>query len=483
MEGIAEWGLDELKKVCPTYYERGSPQYEEHTKPWSTAADRHPMLVVVPKNLTTLQKVVKALSGSILDFAIRGTGTGSSSAYDAVVSMQGFKSFEFNPVTEIATVGAGLTWGEVDKLVDIHAPGYGAVGARCPWVGVAGCALVGGISWLSLEHGLVSDSQNLIDAQVVLQDGRVVWAQEDGEEDLMWALRGGGGNFGVVSALKIHLKRVSSKIFSALVTVPYSSLAETSKAVAAMHRRPEDPKVAMFVANQGPGMGQSAQGARPGIVLTLYDVHGEAHARSEAGFAWAFRLPGAVELGGGEMTLSQVNALPAAYAAWHGTSRYRCSAPLISDIDDEFIVRLWKWYEDTITLHQGFENGSSMIFEMMQEPVFNSVSSPASTAWPHARGRRHVMQVALVTSPEDTSEEVESIASTQLERLASQITAGHGFHGEYFVAWLQDWNDLSEVYGENWDRLLAVKRKYDPEDRFYRAIGLRRQEVSRSVAV
>ena len=75
-----------------------------------------------------------------------------------------------------------------------HAPGYQCVGARCTWVGVSGSALVGGLSWLSHEFGMISDPQNLLDMQVVLRDGKVVWASE--EPELMWALRGGGGNFG-----------------------------------------------------------------------------------------------------------------------------------------------------------------------------------------------------------------------------------------------------------------------------------------------
>ncbi|KAM3425440.1 hypothetical protein BST61_g7386 [Cercospora zeina] len=452
MEDIAESQLDELKKICPTYYIRGQPEYQEQKKPWSIAANRNPTL-----------NVVKHLYSSILDFAIRSTGTGSSSAHDVILSTQGFKSFEFDPGTEIATVGAGISWGEVDKLVDFHAPGYGAVAARCPWVGVAGCPMAGGFSWLSHEHGLVSDPQNLIDAQVVLRDGRVVWAKADGEDDLVWGLRGGGGNFGVVSALKFHLKRVSSKIFAAMITVPYSSLVETSEATAAMHRRATDPKIAMFVANQGPGMGQPSQGARPGIVITAIDIHGEAHARSEEGFAWAYKLSGAVEVAAGEMGLQQVNNLSAGYGAWQGTSRYRCAAPLISKVDDDFIVRLWQWFEDTYKVHPGFEVGSAIIFELMQEAVFNSVPSPAST-------------VALVTTPKDTSEDVENKASTQLQKLGDQITAGKGFHGEYFTAFLYEWNYMRQV-------LVEVKQKYDPDDRFNKGIDVGSQRVSKGMTV
>jgi hypothetical protein len=74
------------------------------------------------------------------------------------------------------------------------------VGARCPFVGVGGSILSGGISWVSHEFGLSSDPQNLLDAHVVLENGSSIWASED--PDLLWALRGGGGNFG--GGLKIQ---------------------------------------------------------------------------------------------------------------------------------------------------------------------------------------------------------------------------------------------------------------------------------------
>lgn len=68
------------------------------------------------------------------------------------------------------------------------------VGARCPYVGVIGSTLHGGLSWLSHELGLGSDPPNLLDAQIITADGRLRWASE--ESELLWALRGGGGNFG-----------------------------------------------------------------------------------------------------------------------------------------------------------------------------------------------------------------------------------------------------------------------------------------------
>ena len=475
--------IAELKRICPTFYTPEQAQFKAEAAPWSIWADRKPRLVVTPADLSTLETVVKYLYTSKLDFAIRNTGTGGSSARDVIVSMQGFKQFEFDPATEIATVGAGLAWGELDNLVEARAPGHGAVGARCTWVGVTGAPLVGGLSWLSHEYGMISDPQNMIDAQVVLRDGRTVWAKQDGEEDLMWGLRGGGGNFGVVSALKLHLKRVSNKLFGAIILVPYSSLAETSKAVAAMHLREADPKVSMHVCNQGPGMGQPDQGAKPDIAIIAMDFNGESHARSGEGFAWAFALPGAVEVVAFEQTLQQINSMADSFKNYQGVNKFWASAAMISDIDEETLVRAWKWYEDSYNLHPGFGVGSTVLLEFMQHAAFNSVPSPTSSAWPHARGRRHVMQVLLGTSPETAPANIEEIAMKQFAKVGPEIGGKNAFHGEYHAGFLHEWNDLKEVYGENWERLLEVKKKYDPENRFDKGVDLGRKMVTEGMTV
>lgn len=188
--------LDHLRSlVTPSEaIERDAPGYKDASAPWSVWADQRPPLVIQPMTLESMSKVVKSLYDSNLDFGVRNTGTGSVSARDVILSTHGFKDFRFDEASKTVTLGSGYCWGEVDALMEKHAPGYQVVGARCSWVGVTGSALVGGLSWLSHEYGMISDPGNLLDMQVVLSDGRALWASE--EPDLMWALRGGGGNFG-----------------------------------------------------------------------------------------------------------------------------------------------------------------------------------------------------------------------------------------------------------------------------------------------
>lgn len=463
-----------LQTLCASHFLPSEKDaYAQHAAPWSIWADRHPQLILVPATLSELQSIIAYLYPiTFLDFCIRNTGTGGSSASDVCISMAIFKTFHFDSETKVITVGAGLSFGELDILMEKADPSYGVVGARCTWVGVTGGTLVGGLSWLSGEYGLISDPQNFLDAQIVLHDGRVVWAaaHEAGFPDLMWALRGGGGNFGVVTALKFRVRKVTSKIFGAIVHIPYSSLEETSRAVAEMNRRqPSDPKVAMHITNGGPGMGMPDQGSKPDIMIVPVSFHGEAHARSEAGLAWIWSLPGAREVVSFEKSLCAINALGDSFKSYQGTNKFWASAPLISGIDDETLVRAWKWYEETYGLFPGFAAGSTVLLEFMPFGAFNSVES-SKVASPRGKGQRHVMQT-LLGCPADSPENTRELAMGQMKKVQTEVGGEHATE-EYHPGFLHEWNDVKGVYGENWTRLKEAKEKYDPKGRFDKSVDL-----------
>jgi FAD/FMN-containing dehydrogenase len=203
--------------------EPASPEYDLQTRVWSGQKNRHPQLVLKPRSLPALQKIIKYLCESDLDFAVRSGGAGSSSASDIVLNISAFNGFRFDKNTEVATVGAGQIWGDIDRKIEESAPGYAGplltprncyslisnkggsgVGVRVPFVGVGG-SLSFCVSWISNSFGMGSDPHNLLDARIVLPDGRELWASED--PDLLWALRGGGGNFG-----GLLLRPISTKV-------------------------------------------------------------------------------------------------------------------------------------------------------------------------------------------------------------------------------------------------------------------------------
>ncbi|KAK5715958.1 hypothetical protein LTR15_009783 [Elasticomyces elasticus] len=469
--------LNAIRSLLPAseVFEQGQAKYREQSEPWSKYAELNPKLVIQPTTLDGMQKAVRFLYDSDLDFAVRNTGTGSVSARDVILSTHGFKSFSFNKAAETVTIGAGLCWGEVDKLMEEGAGG-----------------------WLSHEFGMISDPQNLLDAQVVLRDGRVVWAARE-EPDLMWALRGGGGNFGstkdqlqmfswiadiepVVTALKLKARAYPEKIFGGVLALPYSALQATAKGVSTMSKRTADPKVAMHVVNLGPGMGMPDQGAKPGIGIMMFDARGEEHARSQDGFAWAFELPGAQEVSTSTCTLREMHAVAETFRDYQGSNMFWLCAPLIEgDLDEDMLVRAWKWYEDCIEAHPGFGAGSTVLLEFMQKNAFDSSPSRTSTGWPHS-GHRHVMQVLLGCKPETAPPNIKDIAMQRLQAVGKEV-AGSRETGEYHAGFLHEWNDLKEVYGENYERLRELKNRYDPSNRFNRGVDLVRGKVSEGMTV
>ncbi|KAL0262017.1 hypothetical protein SLS55_003452 [Diplodia seriata] len=193
---LPEKARDAIAGILPPeeILEPSSELYAQESKTWAAQKQKNPAVVVRPGNAERLQKLVPYLYDSGLDFAIRCGGIGSSSAKDVVLSMKQFDSFKYNQEDQTVVVGAGQTWGDIEQKLEEVAPGRIVVSARVPWVGVGGSTLSGCISWVGTQFGLAADPQNMLDVEIVLRDGRKIWASS--EPDLLWALRGGGGNFG-----------------------------------------------------------------------------------------------------------------------------------------------------------------------------------------------------------------------------------------------------------------------------------------------
>lgn len=123
----------------------------------------------------------------------------------------------------------------------------------------------------------------------------------------------------------------------------------------------------MHVCNRGTAFGEAPQGAKPGIAIMMFDAHGEQHARSKDGFGWLFDLPDLYEHAAGEMSVAGVNALAESFRSWQGNNQFWLSAPLLADVDEETLIRAWKWWEDCVNIHPPFDAGSIVLLEFMQE--------------------------------------------------------------------------------------------------------------------
>ena len=133
-----------------------------------------------------------------------------------LIDLRPMKGIEVYPDERRARVQAGVTWGELDAAAQQH--GLATTGGRMTTTGVAGFTLGSGSGWLERLHGLAAD--NLLSAQVVTADGRVLTASDTEHPDLFWGLRGGGGNFGVVTEFEFRLHAVGPTVFGGMVMYP-----------------------------------------------------------------------------------------------------------------------------------------------------------------------------------------------------------------------------------------------------------------------
>lgn len=187
----------------------GDPDYDQARTVHNAMIDRRPRAVVRCGSVDDVRAAVVYAREQGLDLAVRGGGhsvPGFGTVEDGVVvDLSGMRAVTVDPQARTARAGGGATWGDFNTATGAH--GLAATGGIISTTGVGGLTLGGGIGYLARGLGLSCD--NLVSAEVVTADGQVITASETEHEDLFWALRGGGGNFGVVTSFTFRLSPVS----------------------------------------------------------------------------------------------------------------------------------------------------------------------------------------------------------------------------------------------------------------------------------
>lgn len=198
----------------------GDLSYDDARAVWNGAHDKHPALVVRCAGAADVLSAVAFARDRDLTVAVRGGAhsiAGFSTCDDGIViDLSPMKGAFVDPDRRRAVVQPGLTWGDLDH--ETQAFGLAVPGGLVSTTGVSGFTLGGGVGWLLRLYGLSCD--NLTAAQVVTADGRAVSADADEHPELLWALRGGGGNFGVVTSLEFRLHPVGPQVLAGLVFYP-----------------------------------------------------------------------------------------------------------------------------------------------------------------------------------------------------------------------------------------------------------------------
>jgi FAD/FMN-containing dehydrogenase len=189
-----------------------SAGYDAARKVFNAMIDRHPAVIVRCMGVEDVVQAVNLARDQRVLVSVRGTGhnvAGFAVCDDGIViDLSPMKRIEVDAAARTVRVEGGATWGEVNDALQPY--GLGATGGFVSITGVSGLTLGGGLGWLVRKHGLALD--NLISAEVVLADGRLVTASASENEDLFWAIRGGGGNFGVVTSFEFRVHPVGTPL-------------------------------------------------------------------------------------------------------------------------------------------------------------------------------------------------------------------------------------------------------------------------------
>ena len=213
----------------PTLIMPGDPGWDEARRAWNLAVDQHPAAVALPTSAQEVADVIRFARHYGLRVAAQGTGHNSAPlgplADTVLVRTERMRQVIIDPAARIARAEAGVVWLEVAKAAAEH--GLAALAGSSPDVGVVGYTIGGGMSWLGRAYGLSANNVEAI--EVVTADGRLLRADACRETDLFWALRGGGGSFGVVTAIELRLFPIT-EVYAGLLRWPAEAAAQVLQA-------------------------------------------------------------------------------------------------------------------------------------------------------------------------------------------------------------------------------------------------------------
>src|SRR5262245_46472286 len=201
--------------------------YEDARKVHNGLIDKRPALILRCRGVADVVEAANLARSLNLEVAVRGGGhnVAGRATVDAgvMIDLSLMKGVYVDPKARTARAMGGATWGEYNRETQMH--GLASTGGVISTTGVAGLTLGGGWGYLHGQYGLAID--NLRSAQLVLADGRIVTASADDNAELFWAVRGGGGNFGIATSLEYDVHPVGPSVIGGMVAFPFAQARET----------------------------------------------------------------------------------------------------------------------------------------------------------------------------------------------------------------------------------------------------------------
>jgi FAD/FMN-containing dehydrogenase len=208
----------------------GDPAYDDARRVFNAGIDRKPALIARCTGVADVMATIALAREQGLELSVRGGGhsVAGHAVADAglMIDLRPMNRVRVDPERRTAWCGGGANWGELDR--ETQAFGLAVTGGRLTDTGVGGLTLGGGSGWIERKYGFTADS--LISAEVVTADARLLVASADRNPDLFWALKGGGGNFGVVTGFEFELHEVGPLVYGGMMFFPIDAAVDLLKA-------------------------------------------------------------------------------------------------------------------------------------------------------------------------------------------------------------------------------------------------------------
>ena len=424
--------------------------YDEARAVYNAMIDRLPAVVVRAQDAADVAATVDYARENELPLAIRGGGhsvPGFGTVDDGVVAdLSGMRTVSVDPARRVARAAGGATWGDFNEATHEHS--LATTGGIVSTTGVAGLTLGGGIGYLTRGHGLACD--NLVGAEVVTADGRTVKATADENADLLWALKGGSGNFGVVTALDFDVHPLSDVYGGPMVFE-----LEHARALLEWYRD--------FIVDAPEQFGGfPAFQIAPPLPFIPEDRHGEPFIFFVA--CWAGPLDE------GEAIVSRIKDVAPVVAEHVGPMPYPALNGAFDGLVPAGLQHYWKanfvreLTDEAIDAH--LEHGPRV-------PAVNStvhiypINGAAQRVGPEeaAFGHRDATFAPVIAGMWPDPAQNEANIAWVKDYYAA--TAPHSEEGGYVnFAASDDHDRVRANYGVNYHRLVEVKRRYDPDNLF-----------------
>ena len=425
----------------------GDPDYDKARTVFYGGVDKHPAVIIKVADANEVSRVVNLARESGLELAVRSGGhsTAGHSVCEGgiVLDLSNMKGLEIDTESRTAWAETGLTAGELTTALGAHglAVGFGDTGS----VGIGGITLGGGVGYLVRKYGLTID--NLLAAEVVTADGQIRHVDEQTHPDLFWAIRGGGGNFGVVTRFKFQLHEVPTVVGGMLI------LPATPETIAGFIAESEAAPEEL----SGIGNVMTA----PPMPFLPPEVHGKL-------IVMAF-LVYAGEAEPGERALAPFRALATPYADMLKAMTYPEIYPPEEGGDYHpvaasltmFVDQIDRSVAETIVNHLQSSSASMAVAQLRVLGGALARVPADATAFAHRNSKIMVNIAALYEKPEEKATHEAWVAD-----FASALRQSDKGAYVNFLAEEGEERIRAAYPGSTWDRLAVVKARYDPMNLF-----------------